>query len=36
MLHWLTRLWHKIEDWMHLRHTAANSYHRSNLHGRYR
>ena len=36
MLKWLIRFWHRIEGWMHPRHTVANNYHPSNLHGRHR
>jgi len=38
MFNWLVRLWHKFEKRMHRRQIppVQDTYHASNLHGRYR
>ena len=36
MFKWLVHLFHAIAGWVHPRHAVPGSYHRSNLHGRYR
>jgi len=35
-LHWLVRLWHRVQKWVFAEKETPHAYHRSNLHGRHR